>query len=60
MNYIKLNENNAAFLTKIFSNSEYELYFAENKTTAEQWKERLVCFNDKKSYIGYRAATDWR
>ncbi|MDE7262016.1 MAG: GNAT family N-acetyltransferase [Oscillospiraceae bacterium] len=51
MNYIELNENNVAFLVKIFSNPEYELYFAENKTTKEQWKERLVCFIDKESYI---------
>lgn len=57
MNYIKLNENNATFLTKIFSNPEYELYFAENKTTEEQWKERLVCFIDKESYIVYKGTS---
>lgn len=57
MNYIKLNENNVAFLTKIFSNPEYELYFAENKTTEEQWKERLVCFIDKESYIIYKGTS---
>ena len=54
MDYIELDENNAVFLTKIFSNPEYELYFVENKTTEEQWKERLICFNDKQSYIVYK------
>ncbi len=57
MKYIKLNENDAAFLTKIFSNPEYELYFAENETTEEQWKERLVYFIDKESYIVYNGTT---
>ena len=57
MNYIKLDESNAAFLTKIFSNPEYELYFAENKTTEEEWKERLACFIDKESYIVHKGTS---
>lgn len=57
MNYIELDESNAAFLTRIFSNPEYELYFAENRTTEEQWKERLACFIGKESYIVYKGAS---
>ena len=57
MNYIELDESNAAFLTRIFSNPEYELYFAENRTTEEQWKERLVCFIDKESYIVHKGTS---
>lgn len=53
MIYSKLDESNAIFLTKIFSNPEYELYFAENDTTEEEWKERLACYVDKESYIVY-------
>lgn len=53
MNYNKLDESNAVFLTKIFSNPEYALYFAENETTEEEWKERLNCYVDKESYIVY-------
>lgn len=57
MNYIKLDESNAAFLTKIFSNPEYELYFAENKTSGEEWKERLACFVGKESYIVHKGTS---
>lgn len=33
--YRKLKECDAAFLTTVFSSPEYELYFAENDTTEE-------------------------
>ena len=57
MKYVELDENSAAFLVKIFSNPEYDLYFAENETTEEQWKERFVYFADKKSHIIYKGTS---
>ena len=39
------------FLTQIFSIPEYDLYFAENDTTEDDWKERLTLFEAEHSYI---------
>ena len=39
MQYRILKENDADFLTYIFSVPEYDTYFAENDTTDEEWKD---------------------
>ena len=44
MQYRILKENDAGFLTLIFSIPEYDIYFAENDTTEEEWKDRLKLF----------------
>ena len=51
MQYRALKECEAAFLTQIFSIPEYDLYFAENDTTEEDWKEILKLFETEHSYI---------
>lgn len=51
MQYRALKECEAFFLTRIFSTPEYDLYFAENDTTEEDWKERLTLFETEHSYI---------
>lgn len=58
MQYRVLKECDVAFLTKIFSIPEYDLYFAENDTTEEDWKERLSFFETKRSYIISKDDTD--
>jgi ribosomal protein S18 acetylase RimI-like enzyme len=58
MQYRKLKECEAVFLTKIFSIPEYNLYFAENNTTADDWKERVSIFDTEHSYIISKDNTD--
>lgn len=40
----RITAQDAAFLKEIFSIPEYDLYFAENGTTAEEWAERIRLF----------------
>ncbi|MCX5775865.1 MAG: nucleotidyl transferase AbiEii/AbiGii toxin family protein [Firmicutes bacterium] len=48
----KMGTNDAFFLYDIFSTDEYELNFAENNTSVDEWKERIASyFLDKESYI---------
>jgi len=48
----KMDSSDAAFLKEIFATDEYELYFAENSTTVDGWKERIeTYFLDKESFI---------
>ncbi|MBQ8513961.1 MAG: GNAT family N-acetyltransferase [Ruminococcus sp.] len=51
MQYRMLTECEAVFLTQIFSIPEYDLYFAENDTTEDDWKERLKFYETEHSYI---------
>ena len=51
MQYRALRQGEAAFLPRIFSVPEYDLYFAENDTTEAEWKERLTLFEKEHSYI---------
>jgi RimJ/RimL family protein N-acetyltransferase len=58
MQYRKLKECEAVFLTQIFSIPEYDLYFAENDTTEEEWKKRVSIFDAEHSYIISNDNTD--
>lgn len=58
MQYRVLKESDAAILTKIFSIPEYDMYFAENDTTEDDWKERIPLFKTSHSYIITKAGTD--
>lgn len=52
MIYRNINISDANFLSQIFSNDEYQLYFAENETTVSEWIERIKKYYlDKFSYI---------
>ena len=51
MDYRKITPEDARFLTKVFSVPEYDLYFAENETTEEDWRERIALFDDVQSLI---------
>ncbi len=52
MQYKKITADDAAFLTGIFSIPEYDLYFAENDTSLEAWRERITnYFLSSDSYI---------
>lgn len=51
MTYRKMTAGDAAFLTRIFSVPEYELYFAENGTSEADWKERIALYENKRSLI---------
>lgn len=52
MRYHRINEADASFLCRIFSVDEYELYFAENETTEDDWRERITdYFCNKQSFI---------
>lgn len=51
MQYRALKEQDVGVLTRIFSIPEYDMYFAENDTTEEEWKERLPLFETEHSYI---------
>ena len=55
MDYRKITPEDAHFLTKVFSVPEYDLYFAENETTEEDWRERITLFDDVQSLI----VSDW-
>ncbi len=39
------------FIRSLFTNEEYELYFAENNTSEDEWKERFELLSRKKNYI---------
>ena len=56
MDYRNLTENDAGFLTRIFSVAEYDLYFAENDTTQEQWKERTAIYEGNSFVVSKDAA----
>ena len=58
MQYRMLTENDADFLTRIFSVPEYNAYFAENDTTKEEWRERLTHFQTKHSYVISKSGRD--
>ena len=58
MQYRALKECEAVFLTQIFSIPEYDLYFAENDTTREDWKERIRLYKTEHSYIISKDNTD--
>ncbi|WOO35045.1 GNAT family N-acetyltransferase [Anaerocolumna sp. AGMB13020] len=49
--YRRIQDSDAHFLTQIFSNPEYELYFAENDTIEEDWIERFQYYKDIESNI---------
>ena len=51
MKYRTMTVSDAAFLTKVFSIPEYELYFAENETSAADWEERIPLFKEAQSLI---------
>lgn len=52
MQYKKITTEDAAFLTDIFSIPEYDMYFAENETTEEGWRNRITaCFQSLQSFI---------
>ena len=51
MDYRKITPEDARFLTKVFSVPEYDLYFAENETTEEDWRERIALLDDVQSLI---------
>ena len=44
MEYRYLSQEEAGFLSNIFVTPEYDLYFAENDTTEQEWKERCTLF----------------
>ena len=58
MKYRTMTVDDAAFLTKIFSIPEYELYFAENETSAADWAERIPRFKEAQSLIISDGAKD--
>lgn len=58
MQYRTLKECDVGILTQIFSIPEYDMYFAENDTTEEDWKERLPLFETPHSYIIAKDGTD--
>lgn len=52
MRYQPITPADADFLCQLFSTPEYDLYFAENDTTAEDWRERIdEFFTDKQSLV---------
>ena len=42
----KITTEDAAFLSEIFSVPEYEMYFAENDTTQEDWQKRYMGYGN--------------
>ena len=51
MDYRSIAVQDAGFLTRIFSVPEYDLYFAENDTTEEGWRERIPLYEGARSLI---------
>lgn len=51
MEYRQIQIEDAKFLTEIFSIPEYDLYFAENETSEQDWEERIPLFSDVPSFI---------
>ena len=52
MQFKMITTEDAAFLTEIFSVPEYDLYFAENDTTQEDWRKRIATYYlSSNSYI---------
>ncbi len=43
--------NDVEFIRSLFTNEEYELYFAENNTPEDEWKERFEFLSCKENYI---------
>ena len=58
MKYRPITMNDAGFLKRIFSIPEYELYFAENKTSEADWKERIPLYKAARSVIVSDGARD--
>lgn len=58
MEYSHLNKSDAGFLTSIFVTEEYDLYFAENDTTEQDWQERDSIFDMPHSYIVSKGGKD--
>lgn len=58
MEYRHLVRSDACFLTSIFVTAEYDLYFAENDTTEQDWQERDFLFDTPHSYIISRGNQD--
>ena len=58
MEYRYLSQEEAGFLSNIFVTSEYDLYFAENDTTEQEWKKRWTLFDSEHSYIISKANMD--
>lgn len=46
INFIKANKEDAGFIRSLFTNDEYELYFAENNTTVEEWEKRFNFYEE--------------
>ena len=52
MQYKKITTEDATFLTEIFSIPEYDMYFAENETTEDGWRDRIEeYFQSSQSFI---------
>ena len=51
MEYRYLSQEEVGFLSSVFVTPEYDLYFAENDTTEQEWKERCSLFDVEHSYI---------
>lgn len=51
INFIKANKEDAEFICTLFTNDEYELYFAENNTTVQEWEERFKFYKDMYNQI---------
>ena len=46
INFIEASIEDAKFIQSLFNNEEYELYFAENNTTVQEWEERFKFYKD--------------
>lgn len=52
LQFNRITIRDAVFLAELFSIPEYELYFAENDTTQEDWRARITTYYlSKQSYI---------
>lgn len=59
--YRQIREDDAPFLFQVFSGPEYQLYFAENDTTEEGWRERIRLFEggDSKIILDEKKPIGW-
>ncbi len=48
--------SDCAFIASLFDNDEYQLYFAENGTTPDEWRERFDYFEKGGNFIIYDGA----
>lgn len=49
----KATKADCEFIALLFNNDEYEMYFSENSTTAEEWSERFGYFYKEENFIIY-------